>query len=266
MCRGCAMCSSPDRMAGQDLAQGEMRHLTHQPNAPHPPEPPPWGLARLRFLHMQPLFHPLWGAPMEGRGAWWPCSTAHPHALGTLGCAPAQRPSAAFHAPRHQEREQRRGKTLGVNPLQSETPSQQGPAPHSQRGHVTGPTSSCAGACWAGRRQSQASPGPSHSWPVGDPWPSFPAQPASSQTPCLFLPFDAETISISSMATAPWLASGPSHICCLAGPHPLEEKLWGFHASPKHIKKNLLLPPTWRAAEWGALDRGWVFTSPPAPH
>ena len=122
-------------------------------------------------------------------------------------------------------REQRCGKTPGVNLLQPETPSQQGPAPHSQRGHVTGPTSSCAGACWTGRRQSQASPSPNHSWPVSDPWPSFPAQPLSAQTPCLLLPSDAETISISSVATAPWLASGPGHICCLAGPHPLEEKL-----------------------------------------
>lgn len=37
MCRG-VVCSSLQSMAGKVLEQGEMRHLTHHLNAPHPPE------------------------------------------------------------------------------------------------------------------------------------------------------------------------------------------------------------------------------------
>lgn len=146
-------------------------------------------------------------------------------------------------------RGQRCGKTAGVNPLQPETPSQHSPAPHSQRGHVNGPTSSCAGACWAGRRQSQASPSPSRSWPVGDPWPSFPAQPPSFQTPCRLLPFDAETISISSVATAPRLASAAWQVLTHW------KKSFGVSmAAPSTWRKTSSFPPAQRAAEQGAVD------------
>lgn len=47
-------------------------------------------------------------------------------------------------------REQHHGKILRCTRC-SLNPSQQGPTPHSQQDHVTGPTSSCAGAYWAGR-------------------------------------------------------------------------------------------------------------------
>jgi len=57
-------------------------------------------------------------------------------------------------------REQRCRKTRRGNPLQPETAAQHSAAPCSLRGHVTGPTSSCTGACWAGRRQNKSQPQP----------------------------------------------------------------------------------------------------------
>lgn len=165
--QGCAMFSCCQSMSSSALARGEMRCLIHQPKGPHPS----WAPVRLHFLHTHPLPHPPWGALTEGRGAWWgQCST-----VLLPCCTPAQKPSAAFHPERHQERAAP-WENPQVHPLQPEpVPARSDSSQPARPRHW-----SHQQLCWGLLgRQSWASPSPSRSWLVDPLWTLFPTKPPS---------------------------------------------------------------------------------------
>lgn len=186
---------------------------------------------RLYFSYMHPLPHPPWGAPAEGRGAWWGavqhCPSSCPGhmvvhtSVETVTCFPCSETSGESSA--------------GGNPTGCTHPSLR---PHHSKVQLLVASEATSlvppAALGLAGEQSQASPATLGQWMIlGFHSPLSHLHPKLHACCCLLM---LRAISIFSVVTAPWLVSGPGHICCLAGPHLLEEKLWGFHASTRHIE------------------------------
>lgn len=228
MCVG-VLCAPPEH--GQ-LSPGTRTNKTSDPLAKCSPPSSAPSLGAALLASAPPTPSSLGGTHGGMWGAWWGALQHYPSSCpGHTGVHASTETISRFPCSKTS------GETAGPwenpqgEPAAPETPSEQGPAPHSEQGHVTGPTttSTCAGACWASRRQSQANHGPRHSWPVGDPWPSCPAQPSSSHTPCcwLLMHLHLRRGHSSLASTQPW-----PHLQ-LGRSSPAGRKALGFPCQPQ---------------------------------